>query len=70
VGDRLAPELACASVQTAFSSPGLTEIIAFALPDNLASRQVMQKTAFAFECEVAYARRPMCRPGGGRMTPC
>ena len=53
VGDRpralgrgLATELALASVAVAFDLLGLDELIAITLPDNIASRRVMEKSGF------------------------
>jgi [ribosomal protein S5]-alanine N-acetyltransferase len=57
-GRGLATELAQASVETAFGALGLRDIVAFALPDNVASRRVMQKTGFAFDQEIVYAGLP------------
>lgn len=57
-GEGLATELARASVETAFGPLGLSEIIAFSLPDNVPSRRVMEKTGFVFEREIAYVGRP------------
>jgi [ribosomal protein S5]-alanine N-acetyltransferase len=53
-GEGLATELARASVQTAFGPLGLSEIIAFSLPDNVASRRVMEKAGFVFERDFIY----------------
>ena len=53
-GQGLATELARAAVQTAFGPLRLRELIALALPENLASRRVMEKTGFAYEREVEY----------------
>jgi hypothetical protein len=36
----------------------LPEIVAFTLPDNVASRRVMEKAGFVDECEVAHAGMP------------
>lgn len=57
-GEGLATELARASVQTAFGPLGMSEIIAFTLPDNVASRRVMEKAGFGFERDILYAGRP------------
>ncbi len=56
-GQGLATELAEVSIQTAFGPLGLTEIIAFSLPDNAASLRVMAKTGFVFEREIVYIGR-------------
>ncbi|HWE14932.1 MAG TPA: GNAT family N-acetyltransferase [Solirubrobacteraceae bacterium] len=72
-GQGLATELAQASVCVAFESLGLHEVIAIALPDNLASRRVMEKAAFAYDrviehvglAHVLYRRRPDPEPDLG-----
>ena len=53
----LATELAEVSIEVAFGPLGLREIIAFTLPDNIASRRVMEKTGFRFEREIVHASR-------------
>jgi RimJ/RimL family protein N-acetyltransferase len=57
-GQGLATELAWASVEAAFGPLGLPHIVALALPDNWASRRVMDKTGFTFERELLYADLP------------
>ena len=47
-GRGLATEMAAAWVAQAFGPLGLTELIAFSHPDNLASIRVMEKTGFHF----------------------
>jgi RimJ/RimL family protein N-acetyltransferase len=54
----LATELAQAAIDVAFGPLELREIIAFALPDNLASRRVMEKTGFEFERDIVHAGLP------------
>lgn len=54
----LATELAHASIDAAFGPLELREIIAFSLPDNLASRRVMEKSGFVFERDIVHAGRP------------
>ena len=54
----LATELARVSIEVAFGPLGLDEIIAFALPDNVASRRVMEKTGFVFERDIVHAALP------------
>jgi ribosomal-protein-alanine N-acetyltransferase len=51
-GQGLATELARASVAVAFGSLGLAEVIALTLPENQASRRVMEKAGFAYDREV------------------
>ena len=48
-GQGLATELAHAAVEMAFGTLALPELIAFALPQNLASRRVMEKAGFTYE---------------------
>ena len=53
-GQGLATELAHASVALAFDDLGLDEIVAFTLPDNVASRRVMEKAGFVFQREIVH----------------
>jgi len=57
-GQGLATELAHACVEVAFRCLALLEIVAFTLPDNLASRRVMEKSGFAYEREIVHAGLP------------
>jgi ribosomal-protein-alanine N-acetyltransferase len=57
-GQGLATELAAASVDAAFGELALAEIVAFTLPDNHASRRVMDKNGFEFEREIVHAGLP------------
>jgi [ribosomal protein S5]-alanine N-acetyltransferase len=54
-GRGLATELAGAAIDVAFGPLALQEVIAYTLPDNRASRKVMEKYGFvlegSFECE-------------------
>jgi RimJ/RimL family protein N-acetyltransferase len=54
-GEGRATELAAASVAVAFDVLDLNELIAITLPDNLASRRVMEKTGFAYERSIEHA---------------
>lgn len=54
----LATELGQASIEVAFGALALDEIIAFTLPDNVASRRVMEKTGFVYEGEMVHAALP------------
>ena len=54
----LATELAQAAIEAAFGPLGLSEIIAFTLPHNVASRRVMEKTGFVYEREIVHALLP------------
>jgi RimJ/RimL family protein N-acetyltransferase len=57
-GEGLATELALCSVEVGFGPLGLMEIVAFTLPDNVASRRVMEKAGFAYERDIVHAMRP------------
>jgi ribosomal-protein-alanine N-acetyltransferase len=57
-GQGFATELAQASVEVAFEQLDLLEIIAFALPTNIASRRVMEKAGFEFERDIVHAGLP------------
>jgi [ribosomal protein S5]-alanine N-acetyltransferase len=50
----LATELAWASLHVAFGPLQREEVIAYTLPDNIASRRVMEKTGFVYEREIVY----------------
>jgi RimJ/RimL family protein N-acetyltransferase len=54
-GQGLATELARVSVAVAFDALGLSEVIAYTLPDNLASRRVMEKAGFVYQREIEHA---------------
>jgi RimJ/RimL family protein N-acetyltransferase len=54
-GEGLATEIAHAAVDVAFGPLELHEIVAFALPENTASRRVMEKTGFVFDSEIVHA---------------
>jgi [ribosomal protein S5]-alanine N-acetyltransferase len=57
-GQGLATELALASVQVGLHRLGLVDLIAFALPQNTASRRVMEKAGFSFERDIEHAGLP------------
>ncbi len=57
-GEGLATELAQLSVRTGFDDLGLKRIVAFTLPDNLASRRVMEKSGFAYERDIVHSGLP------------
>jgi RimJ/RimL family protein N-acetyltransferase len=48
-GQGLATEAAMAAIQFGFETIGLSRIVAIALPENLASRRVIEKTGLVFE---------------------
>ena len=54
----LATELAQAALGVARDNLKLEEVVAFSLPDNHASRRVMEKTGFVFEGEILRAGLP------------
>ena len=57
-GQGLATELAHACVEVGFEQLGLRQIVAFTLPDNVASRRVMEKTGFEYELDIVHAGLP------------
>ena len=57
-GQGLATELARAATEAAFGQLGLPEIVAFTLPENVASRRVMEKSGFEFERGIVHAGLP------------
>ena len=57
-GQGLATEMAQAAISSAFGPLGLQELIAFTLPDNVASRRVMEKTGFVYDSEIVHALLP------------
>ncbi|MGI8864983.1 MAG: GNAT family N-acetyltransferase [Solirubrobacteraceae bacterium] len=67
-GQGLATELARGARKVALEDLGLDQIVAFTLPDNHASRRVMDKSGFVFEGEILHAGLPhllyRCRAPG------
>ena len=57
-GRGYATELGAASVEHGFRDLGLSEIVAFTLPENVASWRVMEKLGFSFEKEFQHAGLP------------
>jgi ribosomal-protein-alanine N-acetyltransferase len=57
-GEGFATELGAASVRFGFERLQLREIVSYTLPDNVASRRVMEKLGFAFEREIEHAGLP------------
>jgi [ribosomal protein S5]-alanine N-acetyltransferase len=57
-GEGFASELGAASVRAAFDEHGIDELVSFTLPDNRASRRVMEKLGFAYERDVVHAGEP------------
>jgi RimJ/RimL family protein N-acetyltransferase len=54
-GQGLGTEMAGAALEAAFGPLDLLEVVAFTLPDNLASRRVMEKTGFRYERNIEHA---------------
>ena len=57
-GEGLATELALTSVEAGFGTLELTELIAYTLVDNVASRRVMEKAGFSYERGMQHVGRP------------
>ena len=57
-GEGLASELAVAAVAFAFEGLGLPSVISFTVPENVASRRVMEKTGFTYERDFVHVGRP------------
>lgn len=53
-----ATELGAASLRFAFEQAALDNIIAFTLPDNAASRRVMEKLGMAYEKDIVHIELP------------
>ena len=51
----LATELALAAVEVGLGTLELPSVIAYTLPENLASRRVMDKSGFAYERDIEWA---------------
>jgi RimJ/RimL family protein N-acetyltransferase len=54
----LATELAKACVDSAFGDLGLSGIVAFTLPGNVASRRVMEKAGFEYDRDIVHDGLP------------
>ena len=57
-GRGLASEIARASIQVAFESLALADLVCFTLPTNRASRRVMERAGFRYEKDVLHADLP------------
>jgi RimJ/RimL family protein N-acetyltransferase len=57
-GQGLATELANASVEVAFDALDVRDLIAITLPDNHASRRVMEKAGFDYDREIEHVGLP------------
>jgi ribosomal-protein-alanine N-acetyltransferase len=57
-GEGLATEIGAASLAVAFATLRLPEVVAFTLPDNRASRRVMEKLGMAYDGMTTHAGLP------------
>jgi [ribosomal protein S5]-alanine N-acetyltransferase len=57
-GQGLATEMARAAAGVAFDDLRLGELVAFTLPENIASRRVMEKTGFNYERRIVHVGLP------------
>jgi ribosomal-protein-alanine N-acetyltransferase len=57
-GQGLASEIAMASIWVAFERLRLDALVSFTLPDNLGSRNVMEKCGFSFDRDFVYKGWP------------
>jgi RimJ/RimL family protein N-acetyltransferase len=57
-GQGLATELAAASVKVGFEDLGVSELVSLTLPNNAASRRVMEKVGFYYEKDIIHADLP------------
>ncbi len=57
-GRGYATELGAAAIDVAFTTLAVPDVVAYTLPDNLASRRVMEKLGFSYEREVVHADLP------------
>jgi [ribosomal protein S5]-alanine N-acetyltransferase len=69
-GQGLATELAHACVEAAFERLDLLELVAFTLPDNVASRRVIAKSGFVYERDIVHAGLPHVLYRRVRREPC
>jgi RimJ/RimL family protein N-acetyltransferase len=57
-GGGSATEMAAAVVEYGFEVVGLDEIVAFTMTNNLASRRVMERNGFVYDCDFEHADLP------------
>jgi RimJ/RimL family protein N-acetyltransferase len=57
-GEGFATELGAAALEHGFSALGLERLVAYTLPENTASRRVMEKLGFAHERDIVHAGMP------------
>jgi RimJ/RimL family protein N-acetyltransferase len=75
-GYGLATEIAREMIKLAFSSLGITDLVAFTLLENVASRRVMEKAGGIYERDIIHAEelhmlyrfRPTSPAGSGQLT--
>jgi ribosomal-protein-alanine N-acetyltransferase len=65
-GRGLATEAARAAVNYAFETAGLTRLIGFVIPEHIASRRVLERLGFAYECDTHYWGVDLVRYGLNR----
>ena len=65
-GQGLATEAAGAVVRYAFEAAGLTRLIGFVIPENVASRRVLERLGFVYECDTHYWGVDLVRYGLSR----
>ena len=53
-GKGFATEIAIAALDVAFRQLGLQDLVAFATPENVASRRVMEKVGFRYERDIVH----------------
>jgi RimJ/RimL family protein N-acetyltransferase len=75
-GEGFATELGAAALDAAFGELGLADVVAFTLPQNGASRRVMEKLGFTYEKTAPYREygdhvlyRRRCEPTGSGASP-
>ena len=57
-GEGLATEIGSVSLEVAFRALRLPEVVAFTLPDNVASRRVMEKLGMSYDGHTTHAGLP------------
>ncbi len=57
-GQGHATEIAALSAKVAFEQLGISNVVAFTLPDNVASRKVMEKLHMTYERDIIHADMP------------
>lgn len=57
-GQGLATEFTAAALDVAATDIGLTDVVAYTTPGNIASRRVMEKNGFEFEGDIVHAGLP------------